>query len=118
MIDVVGAQFAIDLLGVIEEKTKGNLTDEESKELGEILAQLRARFVQIAKLVAAHQDDRKLIEEVFVRVLNRVPCDLLHALTYTSPLRARHPLVQRPQRPVVIQRQRDDIRLHESMRQP
>jgi hypothetical protein len=53
VIDVVGAQFAIDLLGVIEEKTKGNLTDEESKELGEILAQLRARFVQIAKLVAA-----------------------------------------------------------------
>jgi hypothetical protein len=53
VIDVVGAQFAIDLLGVIEEKTKGNLTDEESKELHEILTQLRARFVQIAKLVAA-----------------------------------------------------------------
>ncbi|MDP3940499.1 MAG: glycosyltransferase family 1 protein [Deltaproteobacteria bacterium] len=27
------------------------------------------------------------------RVLNRVPCDLHHALTYTSPLLARHPLV-------------------------
>ncbi len=27
------------------------------------------------------------------RVLNRVQCDLHHALTYTSPLRARHPLV-------------------------
>lgn len=53
VIDLAGAQFAIDLLGVLEEKTKGNLTTEESTELGEILPQLRARFVQIAKLVAA-----------------------------------------------------------------
>lgn len=53
VIDLAGAQFAIDLLGVIEEKTKGNLTADESKELSEILAQLRARFVQIAKLVEA-----------------------------------------------------------------
>lgn len=53
VIDLAGAQFAIDLLGVLEEKTKGNLTDEESKELAELLPQLRARFVQIAKLVAA-----------------------------------------------------------------
>jgi len=53
MIDVVGAQFAIDLLGVIEEKTKGNLTPEESEELKEVLAHLRARFVQIARMVAA-----------------------------------------------------------------
>ena len=53
VLDVVGAQFAIDLLGVIEEKTKGNLTAEEAAELTDVLAQLRARFVQIAKLVAA-----------------------------------------------------------------
>jgi hypothetical protein len=53
VIDLVGAQFAIDLLGVLEEKTKGNLSAEESAELGELLPQLRARFVQIAKLVAA-----------------------------------------------------------------
>ena len=53
MIDLPGAQFAIDLLGVIEEKTKGNLTAEESQELTEILAGLRTRFVQVAQLVAA-----------------------------------------------------------------
>ena len=53
VIDIQGAQFAIDLLGVIEEKTRGNLTADEASELTEILAQLRARFVQIAKLVAA-----------------------------------------------------------------
>ena len=53
MIDLPGAQFAIDLLGVIEEKTKGNLTADESQELTEILAGLRTRFVQVAQLVAA-----------------------------------------------------------------
>ena len=53
VIDLVGAQFAIDLLGVVEEKTRGNLDPEEAKELSEVLAHLRARFVQIAKLVAA-----------------------------------------------------------------
>ncbi len=53
VIDLVGAQFAIDLLGVVEEKTRGNLDPEEAKELGEVLAHLQSRFVQIAKLVAA-----------------------------------------------------------------
>lgn len=53
VVDVVGAQFAIDLLGVVEEKTKGNLTPEEAAELKEVLAHLRARFVQIARLVAS-----------------------------------------------------------------
>lgn len=53
VIDLVGAQFAIDLLGVVEEKTRGNLEPEEAKELGEVLSHLQARFVQIAKLVAA-----------------------------------------------------------------
>jgi hypothetical protein len=52
VIDVAGAQFAIDLLGVIEEKTEGNLTAEEAAELSEVIAHLRARFVQIARLVA------------------------------------------------------------------
>ena len=58
MIDLPGAQFAIDLLGVIEEKTKGNLTPEESAELKEVLAQLQARFVHVAKLVTAQMQAR------------------------------------------------------------
>ncbi len=52
MIDLAGAQFAIDLLGVIEVKTKGNLTPEEASEFNEILVHLRSRFVQVAQLVA------------------------------------------------------------------
>jgi hypothetical protein len=53
MVDLMGSRFAIDLLGVIQEKTKGNLTPEEEKDLTEVLAELRTRFVQIAQAVAA-----------------------------------------------------------------
>jgi len=53
VVDLPAAQFAIDLLGVLDAKTRGNLTAEESKELTGILAELRARFVQFAQMVAA-----------------------------------------------------------------
>lgn len=53
VVDLPAAQFAIDLLGVLAEKTKGNLAAEEEKELLAILAELRSRFVHFAQLVAA-----------------------------------------------------------------
>lgn len=40
------AKTHIDILGVLEEKTKGNLSDEEDKELSETLRELRAIFVE------------------------------------------------------------------------
>ncbi|MBX3355203.1 MAG: DUF1844 domain-containing protein [Phycisphaeraceae bacterium] len=52
IVDPIGAKFAIDLLAVLEEKTKGNLTPEESKDLEGIIRELRMRFVQIMQLVA------------------------------------------------------------------
>lgn len=52
MIDLDGARFNIDLLGVIEEKTKGNLTEEEALEMKQLLQELRQRYVQISQLVA------------------------------------------------------------------
>ncbi|MDZ4753829.1 MAG: DUF1844 domain-containing protein [Phycisphaerae bacterium] len=52
VVDLIGARFAIDLLGVLEEKTKGNLTTEEVRDLTDILGQLSSRFMQIATLVA------------------------------------------------------------------
>ena len=55
VIDLVGSKFAIDLLAVIEEKTKGNLDEAESTELTQILAELRSRFVQVADAVAQQQ---------------------------------------------------------------
>ncbi len=53
VVDLDAARFAIDLLGVIDEKTKGNLTDEEAKELSQALAELRHRFVQVSDAVKA-----------------------------------------------------------------
>jgi hypothetical protein len=52
VIDLVTSRFSIDLLGVLEEKTRGNISEEEAKELTQTLAELRARFVQISNLVA------------------------------------------------------------------
>jgi len=52
MIDLEGSRLSIDLLAVLEEKTKGNLTEEEKTELTQLLAELRARYVQITRLLA------------------------------------------------------------------
>ncbi|MCH8152522.1 MAG: DUF1844 domain-containing protein [Planctomycetes bacterium] len=52
VVDLPGARFSIDLLTMLDQRTKGNLTDEEAKELSQILAELRGRFVQISQLVA------------------------------------------------------------------
>jgi hypothetical protein len=52
MIDLEGSKFAIDLLAMIEEKTSGNLDEDEAKELEAVLTELRSRFVQITQLLA------------------------------------------------------------------
>ena len=46
------AKFNIDLLGVLEEKTKGNLTPDEQKLLDTALYETRMRYVQIASQYA------------------------------------------------------------------
>ena len=66
VIDMNGARFSIDLLGVLEEKTKGNISEEQSKELAQILAELQSRFVQISQLVAQQQAGGMPIEEPIV----------------------------------------------------
>jgi predicted lipid-binding transport protein (Tim44 family) len=55
IIDLPGAKFAIDLLGVLEEKTRGNLTPQEAEELTQILAELRAQFVRLTEAVGRQQ---------------------------------------------------------------
>lgn len=47
------AGHMIDLLSVLEEKTKGNLTPEEDSELQAVLRELRTRYVELSKLVAS-----------------------------------------------------------------
>jgi hypothetical protein len=47
--DLPTARQAIDLLGVLEAKTKGNLTSEESSLLAGVLSELRFAYVQASK---------------------------------------------------------------------
>lgn len=42
------ARHSIDLLGMLQEKTRGNLTTEEQRLLENGLTELRFRFVQVA----------------------------------------------------------------------
>ncbi len=46
--DLEVARYYIDMLGMLQEKTKGNLTPEEESELQQILAGLRMRFVEVS----------------------------------------------------------------------
>jgi hypothetical protein len=55
MIDLEGSRFSIDLLAVLEEKTKNNLEPDEADQLKQLLNELRNRYVQIAQLVAEQQ---------------------------------------------------------------
>lgn len=47
--DLVLAKHFVDLLGILEEKTQGNLTDQEEALLSVTLHELRMRFVQLSK---------------------------------------------------------------------
>ncbi|MDX1564850.1 MAG: DUF1844 domain-containing protein [Phycisphaeraceae bacterium] len=47
------ASLNIDLLGVLEEKTKGNLSEEEQKKLSQTLNELRMLYAQLQKQLAA-----------------------------------------------------------------
>ena len=53
MVDLEGSKFAIDLLEMVNTKTEGNLSEEESTEIKQLITELQNRFVQIAELVAA-----------------------------------------------------------------
>ncbi len=47
--DLNAAKFSIDLLGMIEAKTKGNLTEDEAKLVSRALYELRLNFVDEQK---------------------------------------------------------------------
>ncbi len=49
--DLTQARYAIDLLGLLKEKTEGNRSPEESRFLDDLLYDLRMRYLQAAKLV-------------------------------------------------------------------
>jgi len=47
--DLPLARQTIDLLGILQEKTKGNLTGDEERLLDQVLYDLRLRFVEVSK---------------------------------------------------------------------
>jgi hypothetical protein len=51
-IDIVGARQSIDMLGVLQEKTKGNLTEKEQRLLQNALFELRMMFLEITNAIA------------------------------------------------------------------
>jgi hypothetical protein len=48
-VDLTMARQTIDLLGLLQERTRGNLTGEEERILDQILFDLRMRYVEVAK---------------------------------------------------------------------
>jgi len=51
-VDILGARQSIDMLSVLEEKTKGNLTPEETRLLESALFELRMAFLEITQALA------------------------------------------------------------------
>jgi hypothetical protein len=47
--DLALARQTIDLIGMLEDKTKGNLSGDEERLIGQILYDLRMRFVEHSK---------------------------------------------------------------------
>lgn len=54
--DLAAAHQMIDLIAMLQEKTKGNLTAPEAKLVEDLLYELRMRFVQ------AQQGERRIVE--------------------------------------------------------
>jgi hypothetical protein len=54
--DLDAAARIIELLSMLQDKTKGNLIEQEEKLLDDLLYELRVRYVQ------AQQNDKRIIE--------------------------------------------------------
>ncbi|MGO9324715.1 MAG: DUF1844 domain-containing protein [Terracidiphilus sp.] len=52
-VDIMGARATIDLLGVLAEKTRGNLTPTEDRVLQTVLFEARMAFLELTSMVGA-----------------------------------------------------------------
>jgi hypothetical protein len=52
-IDILGARQTIDLLDVVLDKTKGNLSPEEERTLQTVLFELRMTFMELTRMISA-----------------------------------------------------------------
>jgi hypothetical protein len=51
-VDIVGARTTIDLLGVLQEKTRGNLTEAETRTLESVLYEVRMAFLELTSMIS------------------------------------------------------------------
>jgi Domain of unknown function (DUF1844) len=51
-IDILGARQTIDLLGVVLDKSKGNLVGEEERTLQTVLYELRMTFLELTRMIS------------------------------------------------------------------
>jgi hypothetical protein len=51
-VDILGARQSIDMLAVLEEKTKGNLAEDETRLLDSALFELRMAFLEVTQALA------------------------------------------------------------------
>ena len=51
-IDILGAKQTIDLLGVLAEKTRGNLTEAEDRTLQSVLYEVRMAFLELTNMIS------------------------------------------------------------------
>jgi hypothetical protein len=50
-VDIVGARTTVDLLGILAEKTKGNLTSAEDRMLQSVLFEARMAFLELTNMM-------------------------------------------------------------------
>ena len=51
-IDILGARQTIDLLALLSEKTRGNLTDAEDRMLQTVLYEVRMAFLELTSMIS------------------------------------------------------------------
>jgi hypothetical protein len=51
-VDIVGARASIDMLGILAEKTRGNLTAQEERSLQTVLYDARMAFLELSKMIS------------------------------------------------------------------
>ena len=52
MLDLIGARQTIDILGILSDKTKGNLTAAEESTLRNVLYELRMAYLEVTNMLA------------------------------------------------------------------
>lgn len=51
-VDIVGARASIDMLGILAEKTRGNLNEQEERNLQAVLYDARMAFLELSKMIS------------------------------------------------------------------